>query len=390
MTQSRDPRLPFQLLSLIFLLNSVCWRGGKLLVALAALNLGANAFVVGALAAAYSFLPMLISIHVGRLTDRVGAKKPILWGGLLTAVAVILPVVDLNLTTLLLCPVVLGVGQLLIQVSTHNGVGAISSPAMRSSNYAKLQVGASIGAFISPLVVGAAVDHFGLNAGFLVVVVSSGLIFVPVALLSEQIGIRSRTDKEPGRERMVDLLNHAALRRSIFVAAVATCGLELFTFYIPIYGDSIGLSATMIGAILAARATAAFVVRSVVTMMLRRYSEMSILTGSLFVGALSFAIIPVFTNAPVLFVASFLLGLSIGVAAPLTQSLAYTSAPDGRTGEALGLRILVGKAMQVIVPLGFGSVGTAFGSAPVFYANAVILLAAGVVSFYDLNRRDGE
>ena len=52
----------------------------------------------------------------------------------------------------------------------------------------------------------------------------------------------------------------------------------------------------------------------------------------------------------------------------------------GRAGEALGLRLTVNKFTQIVVPIAFGSLGTAAGVHPVFWTNALLLLAGGYLS----------
>ena len=69
-----------------------------------------------------------------------------------------------------------------------------------------------------------------------------------------------------------------------------------------------------------------------------------------------------------------------GSAQPLTITLTYTYAPKGRSGEALGLRIMANKVTQIGVPLLFGGMGAALGAAPVFLATGGFLLAAGMLS----------
>ena len=68
-------------------------------------------------------------------------------------------------------------------------------------------------------------------------------------------------------------------------------------------------------------------------------------------------------NGALLAVAAFTLGLALGSAQPLTIILTYNYAPAGRSGEALGMRIMANKVTQIAVPLAFGGVGAAMGSA---------------------------
>ena len=77
---------------------------------------------------------------------------------------------------------------------------------------------------------------------------------------------------------------------------------------------------------------------------------------------------------------AFLLGIGLGCAQPLTIILTYNHAPPGRSGEALGMRLTVNKLTQIVVPVVFGGIGSAFGLLPVFWANGAFLLAGGVVS----------
>ena len=58
----------------------------------------------------------------------------------------------------------------------------------------------------------------------------------------------------------------------------------------------------------------------------------------------------------------------------------YARAPEGRSGEVLGLRMAFNNLTHLAVPLFFGAIGSAFGLAPVFLANAVMLSVGGILS----------
>ena len=161
---------------------------------------------------------------------------------------------------------------------------------------------------------------------------------------------------------------------------VALTGNELFSFYLPIYGRAIGLAPSTIGMILSSYALAGFVVRIVMHRLAQRFTEVGVLTGSLFLAALAYLAVPGLADAALLAGAAFALGLALGSAQPLTIILTYNYAPAGRSGEALGMRIMANKVTQIAVPLAFGGFGAAMGAAPVFLATGVFLLAAGVIS----------
>jgi MFS family permease len=62
---------------------------------------------------------------------------------------------------------------------------------------------------------------------------------------------------------------------------------------------------------------------------------------------------------------AFLLGLGVGCGQPMSMSLIYALAPTGRASEAAGVRVMVNNFTHLVIPLLFGSIGTAFGYAPV-------------------------
>jgi MFS family permease len=127
-------------------------------------------------------------------------------------------------------------------------------------------------------------------------------------------------------------------------------------------------------------------VRTVMPRLSRRLGPERLLAAAFLVGALAYLLFPVFGQIPVLMAIAFVLGLGLGLGQPLTVMMVYERAPPGRSGEALGMRLTVNKVMQIAIPLAFGTLGTAFGVYPVFWANAVFLACAGMLG---LRRAEG-
>jgi hypothetical protein len=57
--------------------------------------------------------------------------------------------------------------------------------------------------------------------------------------------------------------------------------------------------------------------------------------------------------------------------------LVFSRAPEGRSGEALGMRVTINQFTHIVVPIVFGTIGSVFGVAPVFAVNALILAGGG-------------
>ena len=126
-------------------------------------------------------------------------------------------------------------------------------------------------------------------------------------------------------------------------------------------------------------------VRSLIPALVRRSGEEVVLARSLFVAAGACLMFPfVDTYLPLMLVA-FVMGLGIGCGAPLSMVIVYNRPPEGRSGEALGLRHTVNKATEAAIPLVFGSIATAFSMAPVFAMVAALLAAGGALMTRERN-----
>jgi predicted MFS family arabinose efflux permease len=365
---------------LLSMLNSIGQRGSKVAVSLYALELGAGALSVGVLAALFSVFPLLLAVRAGRISDRFGVRTPIVLGALIMAAGLVIPLATSGIAWLFLCSSLIGLGHIFFHVSIHNLVGSLGGEAARTRNFSTFALGSSLAAFIGPSLAGFSIDLAGFRPAFAALAVSAALPAAVVLLSRGLIPAPVKHEDEEQTRSAFDLLAIPALRRTLIMSGVTLTGIELFSFYLPIYGRSIGLSASVIGMVLSTYAVAGFIVRSFMHRLAQRYTEVGVLTGSLFVAALAYFAVPGLADGVLLAAAAFALGLALGSAQPLTIILTYNHAPAGRSGEALGMRIMANKVTQIAVPLAFGGFGAALGAVPVFIATGVFLLAAGLIS----------
>ncbi len=365
---------------LLAILNNVGLKGSKMLVALYALELGASPLAIGVLVSMYAVFPLVLAVHAGRVSDRYGPRRPMMLGSFGVATGLILPVVAPALPTLYVACALIGMSSLFFQVSVHNLVGSLGEASERTANFGTFSLGASISGFVAPVLVGFAIDHSGHVAAYAMLAIvsvlpsaalASGARFIPAH-------VKSGHEKAPGGVR--ELIGNAALRRTYITGGLIITGIDLFGFYMPIYGRSVGLSASSIGAVLAMQAVAAFCVRLWMPRLAMRFGERRLLAASLVMAGATYFAFPMFENPFVLGAISFFLGLGLGSGQPLSIILTYNDSPPGRAGEALGMRLAVNKFTQIAVPVVFGSLGTAGGVFPVFWSNAVLLLIGGWMS----------
>jgi len=57
----------------------------------------------------------------------------------------------------------------------------------------------------------------------------------------------------------------------------------------------------------------------------------------------------------------------------------YARSPEGRSGEALGVRFAADNATKLVGPIIFGAIAAAVGVPPLFWINAAMLVSGGVL-----------
>jgi predicted MFS family arabinose efflux permease len=155
---------------------------------------------------------------------------------------------------------------------------------------------------------------------------------------------------------------------------VAACW-DVFQFVMPLYGASIGMSASAIGSVLAMFALGSLLIRLVMPMILTRVSTSRLVMFALLLSIVTYAAIPFAGGVAVLLVLATLLGVAPGIAQPLLLASLHTVSPPGRVGETAGLRMTMVSAMQLMMPVGLGSIAGLLGFAPLFWVYAVVASA---------------
>lgn len=363
------------LIVLTCVLTHAAFAGAKVVLPLHALDLGVDAFSVGVIMALWALFPMLIALYVGKLVDRVGPRLPMLGGSLGVVAALLIPFFFPGVAALYALAILVGTAFQFFFVPTQGITGALGGPEERARNYSTLAVGFSIASFLGPLIAGFSIDYLGFRQAYLVLA-GSAAAAVLLLWFRGHLLPKAAMVADDGRRKAssFDLLRNPKLRNTIVASGLISTAWDLYLFFFPIYGHSIGLSASLIGIVISMFAAAVFVIRLALPRMARVWTEFEILLYAIGFSGAALLLFPLFRDPYLLAAASFILGLGCGVGQPMSMSLIYSLSPPGRASEGAGLRVMFNHFTHLVVPLAFGGIGTAFGFAPVFVSCAALLL----------------
>lgn len=365
--------MPLWPLLLIVLMNHTTFRASKVLMSLFAIDLGASPATIGVLYAMYSALPVLLAVYAGKFSDRHGFRLPALIGSCGMLASLLLPFFLPRLSMLFVSAALAGMCHIFYVVAIQHLFGSIGEGANRTRNYSLFSICVGVTTLVGPMVSGFGIDGVGHRATYLLLA-GFPTVAVIALMLVPSLHARSLPSGRPaGQRRLADLFANAPLRRVLIATALLETGVEAFSFLMPIYGHSIGLSASQIGIVMGSFGMAFLVVRTVLTALVRRSDEARVFSYSLALAGAACAGLPLVADFAPLVAVSFVLGLGLGCGSPLSMTLCYNRAPAARAGEAIGLRQTVAKAIESSVPVVFGMASAAVGALPVYWFGALML-----------------
>lgn len=355
-------------------------NGSRVLMSLFAIELGASTAAIGVLIGLYALFPLLLSVHAGKVVDRAGGFRPALLGAAGFALGLLVPVFFPTLAALYVSAALGGLSLVFFGVATQYLVSSMGGSEARNRNVSIYSLGLALTGLSGPPLTGFVIDQWGHGVAFVMLAVFVVAALAIWAGFRRAIPGRVPRSQPPEPRPALELLRLPALRRIIVVSGLVVAAVDLFSFYMPIYGHSIGLSATRIGLIFGSFAIATFSVRGLLPWLIRRFGEDRVIAGSLAIAALGYAALPFSASLPVLLALAFVLGLGLGCGQPLSLIMLSNRSPEGRAGEAIGLRFTVVNFMHLAIPVLFGAVSAVVGLLPVFLANAGLLLTGSYLS----------
>ena len=353
-------------------------NGARVLLSLYALDLGAAPLAVGFLTATFSVFPMLLAVLSGKITDRVGARWPVLCGTVIVLCGMLVPYFLRGVPLLFVAAALNGFAFAFFSVSLQNLIGMMSPAQDRTHNFSIFSLMVASANFAGPLFAGFAIDHYGHATACLFAAL---LALIPMIMLAGWGGgLPGGTSGPRPAGGVRETLADPAVRKTLATGGLLMAGQDLFQTYMPVYGHGIGLSASAIGVVVGMFAAAAFVVQLVIKRLINRYSMERLLTYTLYLAAGTFLLMPFFKSATALAILAFIFGLAICLGQPIITMLMFSHSTEGRSGEALGLRITVNHLTRVVSPVVFGSIAWALGVQPLFWISAILLGSGGAMT----------
>lgn len=343
-----------------------------------AMDLGASYSLLGIIVSIYGAVQLVSQIPVGRLSDRTGRKKILLFGLVTFSTLPILYIYAKSATALLFIRALGGLGAsavwpiamaLIIDQADARGRGA----AMGWYNAAFFSALA-----LGPLFGGVLYDFLGKNAPFylwaLLGTASLLLVFFRVAE-PEKMNVSMSPHPSKEKEPLITTgygLTFLACSSVVFWAGVV--GGFNFTM-LPSFAASLGFKATDVGIIYLVYGGSTAIFNIYFGRQADRGSRKKFVFIGCLAGALSFAFLPMAVSMSAVVILFGGLGMGLGIAGPAAAALIADTTSSSRRGEVYGVFNTARMSGVVIGPLIAGFTADLHGIDGVISAFTVLALA---------------
>lgn len=363
----------------LVLLNSLLIQGGiyvvRPIISYKALELGADAAMVGIIGATFALAPLVLAIQIGRFVDRGRAGIALTLGSAILALTTFALLYIDSIPLLMIAMPALGVGHLLIMVGGQTMIANRSGSAKYEKNFGLLTFYASLGHAFGPLVGGWLADsgeaRVDANAAFIFALVLFVFAIASVVALATKQQNAATNHKDTQRISAREVLGVKSFKSAIFVASAATSVVDVVLIFLPLFGREIGLTVTEVGLLLAVRSVASMAVRLVLGQLSGRLGLRRILNWGSLATLVSMIALALTSNFWLIAVIMLVSGFAMGIGQPATMAwVSRISNADSR-GLAIAIRLTANRFGQVAMPTIAGVIAVG-GVATVFYMLALV------------------
>jgi MFS family permease len=361
-----------------------------------ALALGATTLQIGLIQSAFSILPALLAVGIGRAVDRLGGSRFMIAAMAALAAGGLIAAYSGGLVVLAVAQVAMGLGHIIYLVAGQALVANVGPRGERETRFGTYATVNSIGQLVGPAIAAAILGGGALlvaglpdSAEGLVFLVSTGITLVALGLTCLLPGLTRRGDRprtpqaadESGTRAVAGrVLRRPGMLAAMFVSIVVISTLDALVAYLPAYGAATGRSVALVGALLSIRAGASLVSRVFMSQLITRLGRGRLLAASMAMAAVSLFGVPFVGSEIVLIGLMSVVGFGLGLVQPMTIAWVANRSPRSERGTALGVRITGNRIALLIVPTLMGAIAGAAGISAIFIVMAVALGAAAAVA----------
>lgn len=331
------------------------------------------------LSSAFSLLPALFAVGMGRYNDLHGNGRSVVAGGALTLFACVLLAIPAGgLIWLFAVSTLLGFAHTLQLGALQGEVGVFRLPRLRDRMIGSMMLWQAIGQVVAPMVLSAVAlfsDKFAMQLAIVATVFAALSLLISILIFRHSPAPMKRLAAPIGTRQILAV---PGIWWVIVSSGLCVAVYDLIVVYMPVIGAERGIHPSEVGILLAIFACGQMVSRALYGTARRKVPARWLILYSV-IGTASCTIA---LGAPfgtvILGVLLGAVGLFLGFAITSSVSLTMSMSPPGSRATSLGLRLATNRASQFFMPIVGGGAAAFAGPGSVFFLLGGTLLLLGL------------
>ena len=347
-------------------------------------NLGASLTILGTYGSAAAITMLILSLPLGRLSDRLGRKTMMTPGLMLFTIVPLSYIAATNPLHLYPIRMALGMGVGMIFGNGFLLISEISSSENRNMAQGLYMTSMGLGFTLGPLVGGYAATIRGPETSF---ILSSILAMASLALI--QLVKEDRKEDTEKRElrNLGTIIRESSVQASGLANFLNALMFNALTLFFPVYGTDVGLDEAQIGVGFTTRGIVSTVVRLPIGIVTKYVKTFTLMATGLTLSALTILSLSLQTSLVILSIIMGIQGLAYGIY--LTSGNVYITeeSPPSQRGTAMAVYSMFGNLGGILGPLILGIIAETTNSSGALRFSAVATFI-GLVIVYLMHKRD--
>lgn len=343
------------------------------LLPLRAFDLGIDIALIGLLLGTKGAVEAFVSVPVGGIVDRIGARRSFIIGTLVSTLLLTLYAVATSVVALFALQIAVGIFRPMAWVSSQSFVAGLRTGPDQARDTGRLSFFATGSQIVAPLLVGFVAQVTDTGTAFYAFAAYCAVFVIVGLLVPKGSDSGSKVSKKrQGLMAGIRLLEIRGIRVVMFLTFARLWTTTAFVAFVPLLLVSNGTPEGSAATVVSAMALIATLISPTSGRLAEHIRVDALAAIALSCGAIGLALTPVFDSIPIAYVVSFLVGIGNGLSLPTLLVLVSRAVSSESRGLALGLRAGVNQLAAAVAPILVASVIGVFTVATGF------LLAAGI------------
>ena len=353
------------------------------------LELGGSLYIIGLLSLISGLIRVFVQFPVGYLTDRMGRKRLVVWGGFIASFAPFAYLLASRWEHLIPGVLLEAFTNIVLPARQAMFADAVDSDK-RATAFAAIHTLFAIFSTIMPVVGGFLLEGLGLLPGMRVVLLISGVVMLIMGLmrailLKETMFIReTQSGKFDVKGVLLDMLEPIISLRTLRVVVLGSFLYSLAVGFLRNYSivyavDIIGISKAQWGLVAGGMGVVGILTRIPTGLLIDRFSRKMCIFASYAIRPIFIIAFTIAVNFPQVLLIQMADNVFSYIQQPALEALAIDVASQRRRGRAYGVLNMIPGIALTIAPILGALIWEARGAAPAFYASAIYSAVAAVV-----------